>query len=115
MMKSARLSRRSDASESVTRIPKQNPDVRLPVSNRPFQPDGKTIEKAIVSVKGGENVSVAMIRDMGHVVDRENAKVGIFITLAEATGPMKGRGPDEGGRASDKTPKQYPRAARHLL
>jgi site-specific DNA-methyltransferase (adenine-specific) len=54
-----------------------------------FKPDGKTTEKAVVSVKGGENVSVAMIRDMGHVVDREKAKIGIFITLAEATGPMK--------------------------
>ena len=54
-----------------------------------FKPDGKTTEKAIVSVKGGENVNVAIIRDMGHVVDREKAKVGIFITLAEATGPMK--------------------------
>jgi site-specific DNA-methyltransferase (adenine-specific) len=54
-----------------------------------FKPDGKTTEKAIVSVKGGENVNVAMIRDMGHVVDREKAKVGIFITLADATGPMK--------------------------
>lgn len=54
-----------------------------------FKPDGKTTEKAIVSVKGGENVSVAMIRDMGHVVDREKAKIGIFITLADATGPMK--------------------------
>jgi hypothetical protein len=42
-----------------------------------------------VCVKGGENVNVAMIRDMAHVVDREKAKVGIFITLAEATGPMK--------------------------
>jgi hypothetical protein len=54
-----------------------------------FKPDGKTTEKAIVSVKGGENVNVAMIRDLGHVIDRENAKVGIFITLAEPTGPMK--------------------------
>jgi site-specific DNA-methyltransferase (adenine-specific) len=54
-----------------------------------FKPDGKTTEKAIVSVKGGENVNVAMIRDMGHVVDREKAKIGIFITLADATGPMK--------------------------
>jgi hypothetical protein len=41
-----------------------------------------------VSVKGGENVGVAMIRDLGHVVDREKAKIGIFITLAEATKPM---------------------------
>lgn len=54
-----------------------------------FKPDGKTTEKAIVSVKGGTNVSVTMIRDLGHVVEREKAKVGVFITLAEPTGPMK--------------------------
>ena len=29
-----------------------------------------------------------MIRDLGHVVDREKAKIGIFITLAEPTQPM---------------------------
>jgi DNA modification methylase len=54
-----------------------------------FKPDGKTTEKAIVSVKGGDNVSVPMIRDLGHVVDREEAKIGIFLTLTEPTGPMK--------------------------
>ena len=54
-----------------------------------FKPDGKTTEKAIVSVKGGGNVNVAMIRDLGHVVDREKAKVGVFITLAEPTSPMR--------------------------
>ncbi|HEY9159345.1 DNA methyltransferase [Candidatus Binatus sp.] len=51
--------------------------------------DGKiTTEKAVVSVKGGENVSVSMIRDLAHVVDREKAKMGLFITLAEPTDPM---------------------------
>jgi adenine specific DNA methylase Mod len=54
-----------------------------------FKPDGKTTEKAIVSVKGGLNVSVPMIRDLAHVVDREKAKIGVFITLAEPTAPMK--------------------------
>ena len=54
-----------------------------------FKPEGRTTEKAIVSVKGGENVNVAMVRDLAHVVDRENAKIGVFITLADATGPMK--------------------------
>jgi site-specific DNA-methyltransferase (adenine-specific) len=54
-----------------------------------FKPDGKTTEKAIVSVKGGGNVNVSMIRDLGHVVDREKAKIGLFITLTEPTGPMK--------------------------
>lgn len=54
-----------------------------------FKPDGKITEKAIVSVKGGENVHVLMIRDLLGVVDREKAKIGIFITLAEPTSPMK--------------------------
>jgi site-specific DNA-methyltransferase (adenine-specific) len=53
-----------------------------------FKPEGKTTEKAIVSVKGGENVSVVMIRDLGHVIDREKARIGVFITLAEPTKPM---------------------------
>jgi hypothetical protein len=53
-----------------------------------FKPDGKATDKAIVSVKGGGNISVPMIRDMGHVVDREKAKIGVFITLAEPTKPM---------------------------
>jgi site-specific DNA-methyltransferase (adenine-specific) len=54
-----------------------------------FKPDGKTTEKAVVSVKGGEHVSVPMIRDLGHVVEREKAKIGVFITLAEPTKPME--------------------------
>jgi DNA modification methylase len=54
-----------------------------------FKPDGRMTEKAIVSVKGGDSVQVPMIRDLGHVVDREKAKIGVFITLAEPTGPMK--------------------------
>ncbi|MGA2590838.1 MAG: DNA methyltransferase [Bryobacteraceae bacterium] len=52
-----------------------------------FKPEGKITEKAIVSVKGGDNVNVA--RDLAHVVDRETAKIGVFITLAEPTGPMR--------------------------
>jgi DNA modification methylase len=53
-----------------------------------FKPDGRTTEKAIVSVKGGANVGVPMIRDLAHVIDREKAKIGVFITLAEPTKPM---------------------------
>jgi site-specific DNA-methyltransferase (adenine-specific) len=54
-----------------------------------FKPEGKITEKAIVSVKGGENVNVSMVRDLAHVVDREKAKIGVFITLADSTGPMR--------------------------
>ena len=54
-----------------------------------FQPDGRNHEKAVVSVKGGENVDVKMIRDLIATVDREKAKVGVFVTLTEPTRNMK--------------------------
>lgn len=54
-----------------------------------FKPDAKVAEKVIVSVKGGENVNVAMIRDLAHVVERENAKMGLFVTLARPTSAMR--------------------------
>jgi hypothetical protein len=54
-----------------------------------FKTDSKTTEKAVVSVKGGEQVSVLMVRDLCHVVEREKAKIGLFITLTEPTRPMQ--------------------------
>lgn len=54
-----------------------------------FKPDGKTTEKAIVSVKGGTNVGVGMVKDLIATVDREKAKIGVFITLADPTRPME--------------------------
>jgi site-specific DNA-methyltransferase (adenine-specific) len=53
-----------------------------------FKPDGKNTENAIISVKGGDNVSVAMVRDLRAVIERENAKIGLFITLCEPSKPM---------------------------
>ena len=51
---------------------------------------GKNLHnKIIVSVKAGENVSVPMIRDLGHVINREKAVIGLFVTLAEPTRPMR--------------------------
>ncbi len=54
-----------------------------------FKPDGKKTEKAIVSVKGGKNVSVTMIRDLHSAMEREKAIFGVFITAAMPTGPME--------------------------
>jgi hypothetical protein len=54
-----------------------------------FYPENKhQTEKVIVSVKGGANVNVGMVRDLGHVMEREGAKIGLFLTLAEPTEPM---------------------------
>ncbi|HTU00029.1 MAG TPA: DNA methyltransferase [Rhizomicrobium sp.] len=54
-----------------------------------FKPDGKTTEKAVVSVKGGDNVGVTMVRDLIATVDRDKAKMGLLITLAEPTSAMR--------------------------
>lgn len=54
-----------------------------------FQDEKTDSKKIVVSVKGGEAVSVPMIRDLGHVVEREEAAIGLFVTLANPTRPMK--------------------------
>jgi site-specific DNA-methyltransferase (adenine-specific) len=40
-------------------------------------------------VKAGDNVSVQMMRDLRGTVEREKAKLGILLTLAEPTKPMR--------------------------
>ncbi len=54
-----------------------------------FKPDGKTTEKAIVEVKGGDNVSPQWVRALGQVVEREKAKIGIIVMLADPTVTMR--------------------------
>lgn len=54
-----------------------------------FKTDRKTTHRAVVSVKGGENVGVNMIRDLWAVMEREKAPIGVFITLSEPTKPMQ--------------------------
>jgi hypothetical protein len=46
------------------------------------------VARCIISVKGGEDVSVQMVRDLRGVIEREKAEAGLFITLAEPTKPM---------------------------
>ena len=59
--------------------------------------DGKIVtEKIIISVKGGETVGVSMIRDLAHVIEREKAKMGLFVTLAVPTDPMRKEALKEG-------------------
>lgn len=54
-----------------------------------FQDDAGHPKKIVVSVKGGDNVTVSMVRDLGHVVEREKGVMGFFVTLADPTKPMK--------------------------
>ncbi len=51
-------------------------------------PNKGDLERLIVSVKGGENVSVRDVRDLVGTVQREAAAGGVLVTLAEPTRDM---------------------------
>ena len=53
-----------------------------------FRDTGSKLGKIVVSVKGGKNVSVEMVRSLGDVVDEQKAAIGLFITLEQPTKPM---------------------------
>lgn len=74
-----------------------------------FNDDGKMPKKIVVSVKGGENVNVAMVRDLAHVVEREKAEIGLFVTLAEATRPMREEAVKTGFYESPVTGAAFPK------
>jgi Restriction endonuclease len=50
-----------------------------------IKPDGKKTEKVIVSVKGGQSLNPAMVKDLVVTVDQEGAKMGVFLTLEPPT------------------------------
>jgi site-specific DNA-methyltransferase (adenine-specific) len=73
-----------------------------------FKPDGKRVERALVSVKGGHNVGVQMIRDLHSAMEREKAPIGIFVTATAPTGPML-REAAAVGRFTDEFERGWPR------
>jgi DNA modification methylase len=74
-----------------------------------FRPDGKRTEKAIVSVKGGRNVSVTMIRDLHSAMEREKTEFGVFITAALPSGPMEREAAAVGVWENEMTGRTHPR------
>jgi len=54
-----------------------------------FEDEKGKAKRVIVSVKGGENVGVTMLKDLIATVQREKAAVGLFVTLTPPTRPMK--------------------------
>ncbi len=53
-----------------------------------FQDDNSGAKKIVVSVKGGANVGVSMVKDLITTVQNEKAEIGLFVTLTEPTKPM---------------------------
>ena len=78
--------RRSDLSRPAFRQPGElqvlfkGPSARAPTrrSKRAFFPASRSRGKALVSVKGGENVGVGMVRELIAVVEREKAAIGLI-------------------------------------
>jgi site-specific DNA-methyltransferase (adenine-specific) len=73
-----------------------------------FEDERDKIKKVIIQVKSG-NVSVRDVRDLGHVIDRESAAIGVFITLDDPTKPMKTEAAAKGLYHSAHFKKDYPR------
>lgn len=74
-----------------------------------FKPDGRRTEKALVSVKGGRNVDVKMIRDLHSAMERERAPFGVFITAALPTAPMEREAAAVGVWRNAYTGRDHPR------
>ncbi len=65
-------------------------------------------KQIIFSVKGGMNVGVSEVRDLIGVLQREKADLGVYISFAEPTGPMK-REAAEAGFYTSADGSRYPR------
>src|SRR5207237_1146300 len=71
--------------------------------------DRLTSQIAIIQVKGGENVKSGDIRDLVGTMSRENAELGIFITLNPSKSKMREEAASAGFYRSAWTGKDYPR------
>jgi DNA modification methylase len=69
---------------------------------------GREAKQILFSVKGGRNIGVAEVRDFLHVLDREKAAIGAYISFASPTGPMK-REAAEAGFYTSADGSKYPR------
>jgi DNA modification methylase len=73
-----------------------------------FQDDKEMPKKIVVSVKGGENVGVTMVKDLIATCQRQKAEIGLFVTLNPPTKPMVSEA-TAAGFYSSPTGKKFPR------
>lgn len=70
---------------------------------------GGETKSVIISVKGG-GVTASQIRDLRGVIEREEAAIGVFITLEPATAPMRKEAADAGQwKTKSLTASSHPR------
>lgn len=74
-----------------------------------FDDESGKAKKIVVQVKSGK-VGVAQVHELCHVVEREKAVIGAFVTLQKPTGPMKKEAAGFGFYEPEHFPeKKYPR------
>lgn len=73
-----------------------------------FLEPGNKPRRVLVSVKSNEVVNPGMIRDLRGVIERENAAIGLFITLNEPTSGMT-KEAFEAGHYVHPSGRRYPR------
>jgi site-specific DNA-methyltransferase (adenine-specific) len=75
-----------------------------------FHDDASAASKqAIFSVKAGQSLNPGMVRDLGHVVGREKAAIGVLLTMREPTAGMRTEAAGAGFYRSPGWHKDYPR------
>ena len=72
-------------------------------------------EAAIISVKAGQRVGVAMVRDLKGVMEREKADIGIFICVIAPTREMEREAASAGVYTDAHTGQTYPRLQIYTL
>jgi DNA modification methylase len=68
-----------------------------------------TTEAAIISVKAGRNVGVAMVRDLKGVMEREKAEMGIFVCVVNPSREMEREAAAAGVYVDPGTGSTFPR------
>ena len=66
-------------------------------------------KQIILSVKAGEHINVAHIRDLRGVLDREKAEIGVLISMEKPTRPMVKEAADAGSYKSPYVEQRFPR------
>lgn len=74
-----------------------------------FRPEGKKIEKALGSVKGGTHVGVSMIRELHSAMIRDGAPIGVFVCRGKPTAAMEREAAAVGRFHSVATGRSYAR------
>jgi site-specific DNA-methyltransferase (adenine-specific) len=74
------------------------------------KPKGRPARKQIIfSVKAGEHINVAHVRDLRGVLDREKADVGVLISMEPPSRPMVKEAAEAGSYKSPYVEERFPR------